>query len=53
MQTVRGKEGRNLLKVVMEARYEGERPRARKRKSMVDDLKARKSHYDMKKKAED
>ena len=40
--------GNGLLKDIMEGKFEGRRPRGRKRKSMLDDLKEGRTYQEMK-----
>jgi len=40
--------GNGLLKDIMEGKFEGRRPRGRKRKSMLDDLKGGRTYQEMK-----
>lgn len=44
---------RNLVRDVIEGIYESKRSRGRNDESVLDDLKARESYYDMKRKTED
>ena len=40
-----------MLKDIIEGKFEGRRPRGRKRKSMLDDLKGRRTFQEMKRMA--
>ena len=45
--------GVSMFKEVIEGRFEGRRPRGRKRKSLLEDLKGNKSYHQLKRLAQD
>ena len=45
--------GESMFKEVIEGRFEGRRPRGRRRKSLLDDLKGNKSYHQLKRLAQD